>query len=183
MPQSRHPLLVIESWFDRFSNAIGYLSSFLLLLLVINVAYDVIMRYAFNDVSIAMQEMEWHLFSSIFLLGASYTLSQDGHVRVDLIYERLSPPSQGVIDIVGTILFIWPFCYLVASFGINFAVEAYNINEMSGDPGGLPDRWIIKSMVSVSFVLVFISSIGFLLHALNKALGLEKVDNNQEVIL
>lgn len=177
MPQNEalimHLLVKTESIIDRFSIAVGYFSATLLLLLIANVFYDVVMRYLFNDVSIGMQELEWHLYSMIFLFGVAYTLQADGHVRVDVIYERLSPKKRAVIDILGVLIFLWPFCYLVASYGINFAYEAYDIGEMSGDPGGLPHRWIIKSMISLSFICVLISSLGFMLRSVNELLGLK----------
>ena len=127
-----------ERVINRFSDWIGAFSAILLLLLVANVFYDVIMRYAFNDVSIGMQELEWHLYSMIFLFGVAYTLKSDGHVRVDLVYERLGPKKRALIDILGTLLFLWPFCFLIAAYGIGFAYEAYDLGETSGDPGGLP---------------------------------------------
>ncbi len=159
----------LENWIDNFSTRVGKLAALLLLLLIGNVFYDVIMRYLFNDVSIGMQEMEWHLYASIFLLGISYTLSQNAHVRVDLIYERLSPKKQAFIDISGTLVFLIPFCALIAWYGIGFAHEAYTLGEKSGDPGGLPYRWIIKAMIPFSMSLVLISSIGFMLRAWNCA--------------
>jgi TRAP-type mannitol/chloroaromatic compound transport system permease small subunit len=167
-------LVRAEHLFNRFSDATGTFSAFLLLLLILNVFFDVVMRYLFNDVSVGMQELEWHLFSMVFLFGIAYTLKADGHVRVDVIYEKLSVRKRAVMDIVGTVLFIWPFCFLVASYGIGFAYEAYDISEMSGDPGGLPYRWLIKGMISLSFICVLISSIGFILRALNEYLGLQK---------
>jgi len=165
-------LLKIEHAISRFSIGIGYFSATLLLLLVANVFYDVIMRYLLNDVSIGMQELEWHLFSMIFLFGVAYTLQADGHVRVDVLYERASPKGRAIIDIFGVLVFLWPFCFLVADYGIGFAHNAYQIMEQSGDPGGLPYRWIIKSMITLSFVCVLISSLGFLLRAVNELLGL-----------
>jgi TRAP-type mannitol/chloroaromatic compound transport system permease small subunit len=165
-------LLKAEGAINRFSDWIGAFSAILLVLLIFNVFYDVVMRYVFNDVSIGMQEMEWHLYSMVFLFGVAYTLRADGHVRVDVIYEQLSVKKRAVIDILGTVLFIWPFCFLVAEYGIGFAHEAYVIGETSGDPGGLPYRWIIKGMISLSFICVLISSIGFLLRAINDYLGL-----------
>ncbi len=159
----------LEQVFNSFSTIIGKIAALLLLLLIAIVFYNVIMRYLFNDVSIGMQEMEWHLYASIFLLGISYTLSQNAHVRVDLIYERLNPKKQAFIDISGTLVFIIPFCALIAYYGFDFAREAYSLGEKSGDPGGLPHRWIIKSMISVSMILVLISSIGFMLRAWNQA--------------
>jgi TRAP-type mannitol/chloroaromatic compound transport system permease small subunit len=167
-------LLKAEHIFNRFSEAIGAFSAVLLLLLIANVFYDVVMRYLFNDVSIGMQELEWHLYSMVFLFGVAYTLRADGHVRVDVIYERLSVKKRAVIDILGTLLFLWPFCFLVAGYGIGFAYEAFDIGEKSGDPGGLPHRWIIKSMISISFICVLISSVGFMLRALNEYLGLRE---------
>ena len=160
----------LERIINTFSNIIGTIAAILLLCLLLNVFYDVIMRYLFNDVSIGMQEMEWHLYATIFLLGITYTLKEDAHVRVDILYERMSPTRQAIIDIVGTLIFLLPFSLLVAYYGIGFAQESYSLGESSGDPGGLPYRWIIKSMISVSFLFVIIGSIGFMLRALNKAL-------------
>lgn len=166
-------LLKVEAAIARFSTWVGYFSAVLLLLLIANVFYDVIMRYLLNDVSIGMQELEWHLFSMIFLFGVAYTLQADGHVRVDVIYERLSAKGRAVVDIFGVVVFLWPFCFLVADYGIGFTVNAYQIMEQSGDPGGLPYRWIIKGMISLSFVCVLITSVGFMLRAINEYLGLE----------
>lgn len=172
-------LLRAERVFNRFSDAIGALSALLFLLLVANVFFDVVMRYAFNDVSIGMQELEWHLFATIFLFGIAYALKADAHVRVDLVYERLAVRRRAVIDIAGTILLLWPFCFLVADFAIGFAHEAFTIGETSGDPGGLPYRWIIKAMIPLSFACVMISSVGFMLRALNEYLGLEQVHQHE----
>ncbi|MCG9651612.1 TRAP transporter small permease subunit [Vibrio vulnificus] len=161
-------LIYIERLFNRFGDLLGWLSSVLFILLLANVVYDVVMRYVFNDVSIAFQEMEWHLFSAVFLLGIPFALKSGGHVRVDLFYERLSHRAQAIIDLLGTIFFLFPFCLLVAWFGIDFAKESYALGETSGDPGGLPYRWVIKAIIPFSFLFMAISGIGLLLHSLNK---------------
>ena len=184
MVANTHMLLKLEQRFNKFSNIIGNIAAILLLLLLANVFFDVVMRYLFNDVSIGMQELEWHLYATIFLLGIAFTLKENGHVRVDVIYEKLSPKKKAVIDIMGTLIFLLPFCLLIAYYGAGFASNAYEIGEGSGDPGGLPYRWIIKSMIPTSFILVVISSIGFMIRALNLALGLEKeVKRHGEIIL
>lgn len=157
--------MTLLQYINRITDAVGKLSALLLLLLLFNVFYDVIMRYLFNDVSIGMQELEWHLYATLFLLGISYTLSQDGHVRVDLIYHQLSPRRQAIIDISGTLLLLIPFAALISWYGFDFASGSYRLGEGSGDPGGLPYRWIIKSMIPLSFLLLIISSIGFMLKA------------------
>lgn len=161
-------LIYVERLFNRLSDLLGWLSSILFILLVANVVYDVVMRYAFNDVSIAFQELEWHLFATVFLLGIPYVIKAGGHVRVDLFYERLSMKAQAVIDILGTLFFLLPFCLLVVYFGIDFAKESYALGETSGDPGGLPYRWIIKAMIPVSFTFMAISGVGLIIHSLNK---------------
>ena len=161
-------LVKFEQFYNRVSDVIGYISAVLMILMMINVFYDVIMRYFFRSGSIASQEMEWHLFSAMFLLGISYTLKEDGHVRVDLIYDNLSKKKQAVINIVGTIIFLIPFSLLIAFGSIDFVAEAFNIGEISGDPGGLTHRWIIKAIIPFSFFLLVMSSIGFVIKNLNQ---------------
>ncbi len=160
-------LLKLGQFYDRISDLIGYLSGILMILMTLNVFYDVINRYLFKSGSIAFQEMEWHLFSVMFLLGVSYTLKEDGHVRVDLIYDNLSKKKQAIINIVGTLVFLIPFSLLIAFGSIDFVTEAYNVGEISGDPGGLTHRWIIKAVIPFSFFLLAISSIGFVIKNIN----------------
>jgi TRAP-type mannitol/chloroaromatic compound transport system permease small subunit len=158
----------MEQLINRVGDFLGWLSSWLFIILLLNVVYDVVSRYLFNDVSIGLQELEWHLFSSVFLLGIPFAIRSAGHVRVDIFYERLSLKGQAVIDIVGTLVFLMPFCLLVAWYGIDFAKESYSLGETSGDPGGLPYRWIIKAMIPTAFIFMAVSGLGLLLNSLNK---------------
>ncbi|MGD8556524.1 MAG: TRAP transporter small permease subunit [Chromatiales bacterium] len=160
-------LLKAEAAITRFSTWIGYVCGILLLLLIANVFYDVVARYVFNSVSIGMQEMEWHLYASMFLLGVSYAISTEGHVRVDLIYERLSPKRRAIIDLTGSLALLMPFTLMVFWFGIDFTWQAWDIDEGSGDPGGLPNRWIIKGMIPLSFLAMAISGLGMALRSIN----------------
>jgi len=86
---------------DRINTWVGKLAGFVALLMVFVVTTDVIMRYAFDMTFVAVQELEWHLFGVLFLIGAGYTLMVDGHVRVDLFYQRLSPRGQAWINFIG----------------------------------------------------------------------------------
>jgi TRAP-type mannitol/chloroaromatic compound transport system permease small subunit len=169
-------LLKLERGFDKFADAIGYFTAFVMVLMILNVTYDVVMRYFFNTGSIAMQEMEWHLFSVIILLGISYTLKEDGHVRVDLIYDTLSTKKKAKINMVGVALFILPVALLIGIESIPYVVESFISNEQSGDPGGLPYRWIVKSLIPLSFFLLIITSIGFFIKNLNVYKGLHGSD-------
>ena len=87
----RAMLLKLEHFFDRFSDLMGWVAGVLNLVMLLNVFYDAIARYFFNTGSIALQEMEWHLFSMVFLFGIAYALREDGRVRVDVLYGRFSP--------------------------------------------------------------------------------------------
>lgn len=156
-----------EARINRFSDILGKITAVLFIILLLNVFYDVIMRYLFNDVSIAMQELEWHLYATIFMLGIPYTLYKEGHVRVDIIYEHLSLRKQAWIDLIGTFVLLIPFTLLVARYGIDFTIESYRLGERSGDPGGLSYRWIIKGMIPFAFIAITISGIGLILKSIN----------------
>lgn len=158
-------LAIMDRSLVRFASACGALSALAMILLLINVFYDVVMRYVFNDVSIAMQELEWHLFALVFMLGIPYAMAEDGHVRVDILYDSHSDRTKAWINLFGSIGFVIPFVVLVAWFGTDFAYQAYEINESSGDPGGLPHRWLIKSLIPVSSVLVALAGLGMAVRA------------------
>ncbi len=105
--------------------------------------------------------MEWHLFSAMFLLGIAYTLQSDAHVRVDIFYAKFKPKKQALVNIAGFILFVMPISLLITYYGIDFSYSAFEIKEQSGDPGGLSHRFIIKSIIPISFILVMISGLIF----------------------
>ena len=170
-------LLKIENLFHKFSNVLGKITTFTIILMILNVFYDVVMRYFFKHGSIAMQEMEWHLFSIIILVGISFTLNEDvnGHVRVDIIYDKLSYKRKAMINMVGSLLFILPLALVIGFDSIGNAREAFDMMEQSGDPGGLPYRWIVKTLIPVSFFILAISSLGYFVKNLNVYRGDEKL--------
>ena len=156
----------LESMINAFSETLGKLSAILFILLLFNVFFDVIMRYMFNDVSIGMQELEWHLYAAIFMLSIPYALFKEGHVRVDIIYDNLSARKQAWIDLFGTLFLLIPFTVLVTKYGIDFTIESFKLGEGSGDPGGLAYRWIIKSVIPFSFFAITISGLGLMLKSI-----------------
>jgi len=164
-------LLRLEQLFDRFSDVMGWIAGALNLLMLLNVFYDAIMRYFFSSGSIALQEMEWHLFAMVFLFGIAYALKEDGHVRVDVLYERFSPRWKAVVNIGGTLLLLLPLSVMVVEGSVWYVQEAYNSGEVSGDPGGLPYRWLIKLVIPASFVFLIVSATGFVIHNINVFLG------------
>jgi len=146
-------------WIDTLNTFIGKSVAWVTLLLVITVFTDVVMRYLFKTSFVFVQEMEWHLFAFIFLIGAGYTLLKDGHVRVDIIYQRLSPKASAWINLIGIIFFLFPGCYMIIQTAIPFVKNSYVILEGSPDPGGIPYRFIIKSAIPIGFTLIALQGI------------------------
>ena len=148
-----------------FNEFTGRAVAWLVLLLVLLVSYDVTMRYLFNSGSIALQELEWHLFSFIFLLGAAYTLQQDGHVRLDLFYQSrfMSDRRRAMVNIFGDLFLLIPFCLLIIISSWPFVSQAFIHAEASPDPGGLPWRWILKGTIPLGFILLMLQGIADLL--------------------
>lgn len=167
-------LLKLENSINKVIDIIGNVNAVIMVIMMINVCYDVIMRYFFSNSTIAFQELEWHLFGFIILMGMAYTLKEDAHVRVDILYEQFSPKTKAIINIVGSTLFIIPFSMLIVYGGYLYANEAYMIGEISENPGGLGSRWIVKSFIAISFIILILSTIAFILKNINIFLNIEK---------
>ena len=167
-------LVKLEKITDKIIDFVGNITAFLLILMILNVAYDVFMRYVFHNSSIAMQELEWHLFAVIMLYGTGYALRHNAHVRVDFLYDRFSPKTKAWINIFGTIFFLLPLAILVIYGSIEFVMDSYTTHEISEDPGGLPYRWIIKAQIPLAFIFLIFCAFNFLLHNINVLRGVEQ---------
>ena len=144
---------------DGLSDKIGHLVGWMTTLMVLTVFYDTVMRYAFNKGNVALQELEWHLFAIVFLLGAAYTLKEKGHVRVDILYVRLSKKTKAWIDFIGVFIFLIPFSVMVILSTKGFIMNSWAIREISPDPGGLPARYILKTMIPLGFSLLIVQGL------------------------
>jgi len=166
-------LKVFSGAIDSVNEAVGRMVSWVSLLLVLVVFVDVVMRYLFKTSFVFTQEMEWHLFAFIFLIGAGYTLLHDGHVRVDIIYQRLGLKGRAWVNLIGVIFFLIPGCWLVISTSWKFVGNAYSVMEGSPDPGGIPYRFIIKGTMTVGYILLLLQGLSMGIHALLQLLGVE----------
>ena len=153
---------------DRISKYAGLISAFLVVLLSLLVAYDAGMRYLFSAGSIALQEVEWHLFDVIFLLGLTYALKHDKHVRVDIFFERYSKETKAIVQIFSMLLLVIPFSLVFLSDSMDMLTQSYLQNEISSDPGGLTHRYLIKGVLVLSFILLIIQALSEILKALQK---------------
>lgn len=138
---------------------IGYIAGVALALLVLLVVYDALNRYLFQSGSIALQELEWHLFDVVIMLGIAYTLQRASHVRVDIFYDGYTPKTRHIINVIGALFFILPFSLLIIYVGFDFVLMSFEQMEASSDPGGLPYRFIVKSLMPLAFVLLIVQSL------------------------
>jgi tripartite ATP-independent transporter DctM subunit len=137
----------------------GYLSSIVVLLLSLLVLYDASMRYLFSQGSVALQELEWYLFDVIFLLGLGFALRHNSHVRVDIFFERYSTNTQAIVQIFSMLLLVIPFSLFFLYGAWEMMVQSYLQQEVSPSPGGLPHRWLIKSMLVIGFALLILQAL------------------------
>jgi len=145
---------LIELAIDR----IGRLAAWLGFALVLLVAYDVLGRYVFGGASVATQELEWHMLPPIALIGMSYTMRHQEHVRVDVFYEKFPPRLRIVIDLFSALLTA-AIAILIIKLSLNYVWESYRIGESSPDPGGLPYRFILKAFIPIGFTLLFLQAL------------------------
>jgi TRAP-type mannitol/chloroaromatic compound transport system permease small subunit len=166
-------LKTFSRWIDSLNDWVGRGVAWVTLALVVVIFVDVIMRYLFNTSYVFTQELEWHLFGFIFLIGAGYTLLHDGHVRVDIIYQRLGLKGQAWINLLGVIFFLIPGCLMVMITSWKFVANSFMIMEGSPDPGGIPLRFIVKGCIPAGFFLLLIQGISLGMHSLMRILGIE----------
>ncbi|MES2685244.1 MAG: TRAP transporter small permease subunit [Pseudomonadota bacterium] len=137
---------------ERTVDLIGRAASWLTLAIVVLMAIDVLMRYAFSIGSVWAQELEWHLLAPLVLFGMTYALLKGEHVRVDVFYARYSPRTQAAVDLLSALLAV-AMAALVIRYSIQFVSQSYVINEISSDPGGLTHRWVLKALIPVGFAV------------------------------
>jgi TRAP-type mannitol/chloroaromatic compound transport system permease small subunit len=151
-------LLPLARAIDRLNEAVGRAVTWLVLVAVLISAGNAVMRYGVNMSSNAWLEIQWYLFSLIFMLGAGYTLKHNGHVRIDIVYGRLSPRAQAVIDLAGHLLFLLPMAALIGWLGWAGFHESYHVGETSPDAGGLL-RWPVKLAIPFGFLLLALQGV------------------------
>jgi len=148
---------------DGLNDRIGASIRWLALIMVLVGAFNAIARYLSRYAGVALSsnaylDLQWYFFSLIFLLGAAYGLNHDVHVRVDVLYSRLSRKARAWIDLAGTVLFLLPFALVMLWVSWPAVRNSWSIHETSPDPGGLP-RYPIKAVILISFALLVLQGL------------------------
>jgi TRAP-type mannitol/chloroaromatic compound transport system permease small subunit len=160
----------------------GKLANLLVLLACVISAGNAVSRYAFSLTSNAWLELQWYLFGALFMLGASYTLKVNEHVRVDVIYGGLPRRAQLWIDLVGTLLFLLPATIIIGWYSWPVFYNSFLLNEVSLSPGGLL-RWPIKLVMPVGFALLALQGISEVIKRVGALTGHLQLDFKYEAPL
>lgn len=154
-------------YIDRLVDRVGSVSGWLALLLILSVCIDVILRLMDSSVT-WLNDLQWHVFAALFLLGGAYTLQKDAHVRVDLFYSRFQAKDKALVNVIGILCLLMPWCLILLVYTLRFAIDSLFILEGSPDPNGLPFRFVIKFILFFSICLVFLQSLSLLLKNLKQ---------------
>ena len=134
-------------WVDRFTESCGRLLAWLAVLMMLAMAAVVVLRYGLETGSIALQESITYMHASLFMLGLAFTLKHDGHVRVDIFYQRFSTRQRAWVNSLGGIIFLLPLCLFIVAISIDFVGQSWQVHEVSTEPGGIPAVFLLKTLI------------------------------------
>ena len=157
-PSGGAPPAGVRAGIEHFVDVVGRATAWLSLVIVVLMAVNVLLRYLFSIGTVWSQELEWHLLVPLVLFGMSYTLRHGDHVRVDIVYGRFPDRAKAAVDLLSALLTA-AISILVIWLSLHYVQQAYVIDEGSPDPGGIPHRFIIKSLIPIGFALLLAQSI------------------------
>ncbi|MGQ0750784.1 MAG: TRAP transporter small permease subunit [Betaproteobacteria bacterium] len=169
MPEEgqQEPQRGLRGGIERLVDVIGEWTSWVALVIVVVMATNVILRYLFSVGTVWAQELEWHLLVPLILFGMSYAMRHGEHVRVDIVYGKFSDRTKHIVDFISALLCA-ALSVLVIWFSLHYVQQAYVIDEGSPDPGGIPHRYLIKSLIPIGFALLLAQSVASALGSLEK---------------
>jgi TRAP-type mannitol/chloroaromatic compound transport system permease small subunit len=155
-------LLKLSRGIDAFTRWTGKRLAWLILVAVIISAVNAIVRKAFDVSSNSWLELQWVLFSIVFLLCSPWTLLDNEHIRIDIFNNMMPKKARNIIDVVGHAFFLLPLTIVMMITGVPFFQRSFDVNEQSGNAGGLP-QWPAKSLIMIAFAFLFVQGISELI--------------------
>lgn len=131
--------------------------------LILVIVVQVVMRYGFSRGLVPLEELMWHLYAVAFMFGMAYSVTNDSHIRVDIVHMALPKRAQHIFEILGILFLLFPFLWILFDHSLGWVIESYRVNESSQNPTGLPYRWLIKGVVPATMVLIFIAALARLI--------------------
>ncbi len=163
----------LAAFIEGFIDRIGTLTAWIALVMIGLVATNVILRYTMSVGSVWAQELEWHLLAALILLGMSHALQRGENVRVDLFYARFPAPVKRGVDVLAALLLITVSVLFIA-LSLGYVEQSRAIAEGSPDPGGIPLRWIVKSLIPLGYGLLVLQQFAHLVRLLSPADGTQE---------
>ncbi len=164
-------LLKLSRGIDAFTKWTGKRLAWLILVAVVVSAINAIIRKTFDTSSNSWLELQWVLFSIVFLLCSSWTLLDNEHIRIDIINNLLPKKVRDSIDVIGHVFFLMPLCVVMIITGVPFFLRSYQINEQSGNAGGLA-QWPAKSLIMIGFAMLLVQGVSELIKRIAVMRGL-----------
>jgi len=164
-------LLKLSSRIDAFTRWTGKRVAWLIVVAVVVSAVNAIIRKTFDTSSNSWLELQWVLFSIVFLVCSPWTLLDNEHIRIDIVNNSLPKKARNVIDVIGHLFFLIPLCIVMIITGVPFFQRSFHINEQSGNAGGLP-QWPAKALIMIGFALLLVQAISELIKRIAVMQGL-----------
>lgn len=152
-------LTAIAHFIDRVNDVTGRLIAWLTFAMVLITCFVVVARYVFGFGSIGLQESVMYLHGMVFMLGIGYTLKEKGHVRVDVLYEKFSARTRDMVDLAGHLLFLLPVAVFIFWISLDYVQFSWSVRESSGQPGGLPGVYLLKTLIPAMAALLFVQGV------------------------
>lgn len=166
-------LKTIATQIDRLNDMAGQVFAWLSLTMVLVQFLVVVERYVFGIGSVWTQESIVYMHGTMFMVLAGYTLRHNEHVRVDIIYREASPTYRAIVDLIGTIIFLWPVCYLIFSVALPYVQSSWSVHEGSKETSGIQGVYLLKSVILVFCVLLALQGVSTVIHSIRVLAGLE----------
>lgn len=170
-----HQLFALSRYFERISSFVGRIAVWLLFALMLVIITDITLRRWFVIGSTKLQELEWHLHGALFLLCLGWAYTKNAHVRIELLSEHWSRRTAAKIELLGCVFLLIPYVMAVLSFGWDYVAYSIAYSEASASATGLPDRWIIKSMIVVGFGVLGLAALSRLFDSIIFLFGPEVI--------
>jgi TRAP-type mannitol/chloroaromatic compound transport system permease small subunit len=148
---------------DRFVDAVGRITAWSSFALALVMGGNVLLRYGFNTGSVWSQELEWHLMSPICLFGMSYALRHREHVRVDVLFASYSQRNKDLVEFISAVLGM-VICLIIIKLSYAYVLQSWSIGEGTANPGGIPARYILKSLIPIGFAVLFLQYLADSIH-------------------
>ncbi|WP_353571658.1 TRAP transporter small permease subunit [Candidatus Albibeggiatoa sp. nov. BB20] len=166
---------------NQFVRHAGHIIAWVNVLLITVILVQVVMRYGFNKAMVPLEELIWHLYAIGFMFGLSYAITTDSHIRVDIVHMNLPKRTQHLFEMIGIIIFLLPFLVIIFHHSVEWVMESYRVGEGSSSATGLSNRWLIKSVIPLSFFLMFIAAIARLIQETMLFIHLAKDEDKSNI--